>query len=274
MPRSKKALIITCEREPQNTEKRQLRLPAPLAVALIALLFTIATMFAFTVFYFVFYNNNDSKHTRDQMEAQYHKIQMLSKQLQGQEEYMKSLQTFFGKRMVDTLKEPVSPKTEVSNYEELSAELTENEQQLFNGGSEGINAKRGEKYKHDGLSVPFNAPIAGYVSQKFNKHVHEGTDIVAEKGSKIRACMQGKVVFSGYGKKDGQVIVLAHPGGWTSVYKHLKTISVKSGMYVKAGQAIGIVGNSGENSNGPHLHFELWQNGSPVNPATYITFKN
>lgn len=274
MPNPKKALIISLEQEPKNSNQRQFRLSIPFAAAIMALIFIMASLFAFTVFYVALYNENDGKLTRDKLEAQYYKIQVLNKQVQDQEEYMKSIQTFFGKRMVDTMSEPVSPKTQVSNYEELNVELTENERQLFNGSSEGNHVKNGETYKPGGLSVQFYAPISGYVSQKFNKNTHEGTDVVAEMGAKIRACKHGKVVFCGFGKKDGQVIVIAHPGGWTSVYKHLKTISVKSGMQVKDRQAIGLVGNSGENSNGPHLHFELWREGIPINPATHITFKN
>ena len=274
MPNLKKAVIISFESDPQHSEKRQYKFSLPSAVALITLVFILVAGLAFAVFYFAIYNENDSKLTREKLEAQYHKIQILHRQLRDQEDYMESIQTFLGKRMADTLSEPVSPKTQASNYEELSTELTENENQLFNGGSDNNKEKRGEKNTPDGVSMPFYAPISGYVSQKFSKNTHAGTDIVADKGSKIKACQQGKVLFCGYGKKDGQVVALAHPGGWTSVYKHLKSFSVKAGQQVKAGEPIGIVGNSGENSNGPHLHFELWNAGNPVDPATHITFKN
>ncbi|MBK6832904.1 MAG: M23 family metallopeptidase [Bacteroidetes bacterium] len=84
--------------------------------------------------------------------------------------------------------------------------------------------------------------------------------------------MDGTVVFAGFTSADGYVVQIQHSNNLVSVYKHNSEIAVRVGDYVKAGKPIAIIGNTGETSNGPHLHFELWYNGSPVNPQDYILF--
>ncbi|MBZ0242725.1 MAG: M23 family metallopeptidase, partial [Bacteroidales bacterium] len=70
----------------------------------------------------------------------------------------------------------------------------------------------------------------------------------------------------------GYIIGLQHAGNFFSVYKHNAVLLKKEGDFVKAGEAIAIVGDSGELSTGPHLHFELWFNGIPINPDDYLSF--
>jgi murein DD-endopeptidase MepM/ murein hydrolase activator NlpD len=121
--------------------------------------------------------------------------------------------------------------------------------------------------------VFFFPPIKGLVTTKFNTvDSHFGVDIVAPKDENIKATLGGKVVFSGWTSETGYVIAIQHDNNLLSVYKHNSTLLKKTGNMVKAGEPIAIIGNSGELTTGPHLHFELWYNGTPLNPADYMNF--
>jgi murein DD-endopeptidase MepM/ murein hydrolase activator NlpD len=111
------------------------------------------------------------------------------------------------------------------------------------------------------------------VSQGFDLKEHPAIDIVVPKDKTILACLAGTVVYSGYTQKDGFILILDHANGYLSVYKHNKTVLKKTGSRVQMNDPIAIAGNSGENSTGPHLHFELWYNQSAVNPEDYMRFK-
>lgn len=118
----------------------------------------------------------------------------------------------------------------------------------------------------------FGSPVLGVVSQEFNAANHPGIDIVTTKNETVKACLGGTVIYAGYTRKDGHIVILAHSGDYVSVYKHNKTILKKVGQKVQLGDPIAVVGNTGENTTGPHLHFELWYQQSPVNPKTYMQF--
>jgi murein DD-endopeptidase MepM/ murein hydrolase activator NlpD len=103
------------------------------------------------------------------------------------------------------------------------------------------------------------------------RHFHQGMDIRSKYGL-IRATKYGKVTFTGWSGGFGRAVIIAHPGGWKSLYGHLSRILVRPGQYVKQGQYIARSGNTGY-SSGPHLHFELIKEGSHVNPYRYLKFK-
>ena len=84
--------------------------------------------------------------------------------------------------------------------------------------------------------------------------------------------MDGIIIYSGYTKNDGNFIIIDHVGSYLSIYKHNKVNLKKTGQRVQLGDPIAIVGNTGENSTGPHLHFELWFEQRPVDPETFMTF--
>lgn len=104
--------------------------------------------------------------------------------------------------------------------------------------------------------------------QKNNREFHQGIDI-RSRYEWIRASKYGKVTYTGWLGGYGSTIVVAHPGGWKTLYGHLSRIIVKRGQYVKQGQPIGKSGNTGR-STGPHLHFEILKNGLHKNPYTYL----
>jgi murein DD-endopeptidase MepM/ murein hydrolase activator NlpD len=122
-------------------------------------------------------------------------------------------------------------------------------------------------------SAFFVSPIKGLVINGFGETTgHYGVDIVAAPSSRVSAVLDGMVVFSGWTVETGYVIQIQHPNNLISIYKHNEILLKEVGQVVKAGEAIARVGNSGELTSGPHLHFELWYNGSPLNPVDYIAF--
>ena len=119
----------------------------------------------------------------------------------------------------------------------------------------------------------FFPPVSGYISDTFNFQTkHFAVDLVANKNSKVSSVLSGTVVISDWSSDVGYVIGVQHKNNYLSFYKHNSILLKKVGDFVTAGEHIAIIGNSGEFSTGPHLHFELWHNGSPVNPLDYIKF--
>ncbi len=121
--------------------------------------------------------------------------------------------------------------------------------------------------------ITFFSPVSGIITNHFNlEEGHYGIDIVAESNETIKAVLEGTVIFSAWTLETGYVIGIQHQGNFISVYKHNATLLKKQGAYVNAGEPIAIIGDSGELTTGPHLHFELWYNGTPVNPEEYVSF--
>jgi murein DD-endopeptidase MepM/ murein hydrolase activator NlpD len=122
-------------------------------------------------------------------------------------------------------------------------------------------------------NVLFFVPLKGVVTNDFDPaQKHFGVDIVAKKDEAIKSVLDGTVVFSDWTVETGYVIVIQHPQNLVSVYKHNSALLKRQGEMVKAGEPIAIVGESGELKTGPHLHFELWSEGTPLNPKDYISF--
>ena len=120
----------------------------------------------------------------------------------------------------------------------------------------------------------FFPPVEGIVTQSFDeKKRHYGTDIVAKANAKVAAVLDGVVIFTDWTVKTGYVIQVQHTNDLISVYKHNSILLKKQGDYVRAGEVLGVVGNTGEESSGPLLHFELWRAGNPLNPENFIKFK-
>jgi murein DD-endopeptidase MepM/ murein hydrolase activator NlpD len=119
----------------------------------------------------------------------------------------------------------------------------------------------------------FFSPITGFISDHYNmKRGHYGVDVVAKTNEAVKNVADGSVVFASWTQDAGYVIMIQHRGNLISVYKHNAELLKKVGTFVNAGEIISIVGNSGEMTDGPHLHFELWYNGNPLNPEEFVTF--
>lgn len=123
--------------------------------------------------------------------------------------------------------------------------------------------------------VSFFKPMSGIVTNRFNREAkHYGIDIVAENNTMIKATADGTVVYSDWTVENGYSIGIQHNGNLFSTYKHNAVLLKEEGDFVSAGDPIAIYGNSGSQSTGPHLHFELWYNGTPLNPEVYISFES
>ncbi|MFY0607927.1 MAG: M23 family metallopeptidase [Cyclobacteriaceae bacterium] len=117
------------------------------------------------------------------------------------------------------------------------------------------------------------SPVEGIVTDGFNpKTDHFGVDIVAKENEPVKCAADGVVVFSSWTLDSGYVIGIQHRGNLISIYKHNSELFKNVGSFVSGGEIIAIIGNTGELTSGPHLHFELWQNGNPVNPQEFVSF--
>ena len=121
--------------------------------------------------------------------------------------------------------------------------------------------------------IHFFSPVKGVVSQNFNRgENHFGVDLVSSANSMISSVLNGTVIFSGWTLETGYVIYVQHEADLVSVYKHNAELLKQTGDKVDAGEAIAIIGNTGELTSGPHLPFELWHNGTTLNTLEYIDF--
>ncbi len=119
----------------------------------------------------------------------------------------------------------------------------------------------------------FFAPVKGAVTTSYSAaEEHYGVDVAAPESEAVKSTLDGTVISAGWSPDNGYVIQIQHSNNIVSVYKHNSVLLKKTGQFVKAGEPIAIVGTSGEQSTGPHLHFELWYNGISLDPQDYISF--
>ncbi len=119
----------------------------------------------------------------------------------------------------------------------------------------------------------FMPPVSGEITSIFDlQKNHFGVDVSAPKNTAVKTAADGVVISAGYTVETGYSLAIQHPNNVVTMYKHNSVLLKTTGANVKAGEAIALIGNSGENTSGPHLHFELWYKGRPVNPVDYINF--
>ncbi len=117
-------------------------------------------------------------------------------------------------------------------------------------------------------------PVKGVISSGYDSELkHYAVDVVTEKDEPVKAAADGTIIFASWTADTGHVLIIEHTNDLITVYKHNASLSKEQGDLVKAGEVIATVGNTGELTTGPHLHFELWNNGYPINPTNYIDFK-
>ena len=125
----------------------------------------------------------------------------------------------------------------------------------------------------DIANVFFFSPVKGEVTEHFDlNQKHYGIDLVTAPDSPVLAAMEGTVIMASWTYETGNVLAIQHAHGLTTFYKHNSVLLKKVGDQVDVGEAIAIVGSTGELTSGPHLHFELWHKGRPLNPADYVVF--
>ena len=124
------------------------------------------------------------------------------------------------------------------------------------------------------LGIPqLISPLEGIITSNFdNVGGHYAIDIAAPANTPIKTCFEGTVIFADWTSETGNIIIVQHENNLISAYKHNSALLKEVGEFVRSGEAIAIIGNSGENSTGPHLHFELWYEGAPIDPQGFIKF--
>jgi murein DD-endopeptidase MepM/ murein hydrolase activator NlpD len=133
-----------------------------------------------------------------------------------------------------------------------------------------ISEPNNERYLGDSYFFP---PIKGVVTSIFDPiKDHFGIDIVAKENEAVKSIADGTVIFSGWTLGTGYVIGIQHANELISIYKHNSVILKSVGDVIKGGEIVSIIGNTGELTTGPHLHFEIWYKGSPLNPQDFISF--
>lgn len=121
------------------------------------------------------------------------------------------------------------------------------------------------------VAFPASFPTTGYVTQGFEPgRGHLGMDIAGKAGTTIIAAADGYVVFAGWTQMDGHMLILSHSGGYLTFYKHAQSLTRTAGAFVRRGDPIGTLGDTGETSQGPHVHFEIWKDGSPRDPSLFM----
>jgi murein DD-endopeptidase MepM/ murein hydrolase activator NlpD len=202
------------------------------------------------------------------------KADSLERELQQWKIYLSNLHTILRGESPDNLES--LPDTSV-RYREITftrsmedslLRLQIEEEELFN-----LSVLESKKGAIKLSSLHFFPPVKGVVTNSFNiQQSHFGVDVVASPNEVVVAIADGTVILSSWTLETGYVLQLQHEGSLISVYKHNSKLLKLTGTKVKAGEAIAIIGNSGEFTTGPHLHFELWHNGTPINPEQYIVF--
>ena len=145
--------------------------------------------------------------------------------------------------------------------------------QLINPAQRMIPAQtaKSETGERSAVSFPAILPTEGYMTRGFEpEYNHYGLDIAGKIGTLIIAAADGNVVFSGWTYNDGYIVIISHTSGFLSFYKHNQTLLKSAGSFVRRGEPIATLGNSGTTSLGPHLHFEIWKDGIPVDPSIYM----
>lgn len=118
---------------------------------------------------------------------------------------------------------------------------------------------------------PVIMPTEGYITRGYDPNQrHFGMDVAGKSGTPVSAAAEGYLIFSGWTNEDGYMMILSHAGGFLTFYKHNQTLLKSANSFVKRGEPIALMGNSGATSSGPHLHFEIWKDGAPVDPLQYI----
>jgi murein DD-endopeptidase MepM/ murein hydrolase activator NlpD len=134
-------------------------------------------------------------------------------------------------------------------------------QELFSGHAENDRKK----------TYYFEKPVNGFISRDFNPEKgHMGIDFVVKTGTPIYASASGYVIFSDFTVKDGNMLIINHPDNYITVYKHCSALLKKERETVIQGEIIALSGNTGEITTGPHLHFEIWKNGQPIDPKKVL----
>lgn len=203
-----------------------------------------------------------------------YKLDSLESELEIRDRYFESINTII--RGGTPVSYENTQDTSIT-YQEITFDKSEHdsllrqqieEEELFN-----LTLLNSGTNRTDFSSIHFYPPIKGLVTNAFNpSENHYGTDIVTASNKVVVAALDGTVIIANWTLETGYVVQIQHDNNLVSIYKHNSELLKKVGNHVTAGEAIAIIGNSGELTSGPHLHFELWHNGTPIDPEDYVAF--
>ena len=202
------------------------------------------------------------------------KADSLEQTLSARDWYMKNLVNVFSGKTEGKTDKPT--KDTSGKFQKVNTKPTENDLQFRKDvENEPASIKfAGSNIKKNALAnYLFFSPIKGLITESFSvSEEHYGVDVVAKKDALIKSTLDGTIIYSGFTPSEGYILQIQHDNNLISIYKHNSSVLKKMGDKVKSGEAIAIIGNTGELSKGPHLHFELWHNGLPINPEEFIVF--
>lgn len=222
---------------------------------------------------------------RNKINELYFKTDSLNKELDSRNLWIDNVQKIFSGEMDSLYSYKEAEDTLKLNVDTIDLSFITEEDQKLRDEVEGqmelddLNNKitnsdfKGENLIFSNLNLKnhLEPPLNGVVIKGFSiEDDHLGVDIAAKDDEKIRAIYDGVVILSEWNPKTGYVIAIQHPGDMISFYKHNSVLMKKRGTFVTKGEPIAIIGSSGELSTGPHLHFELWKNGTIQDPTKYI----
>ena len=117
----------------------------------------------------------------------------------------------------------------------------------------------------------FIKPVNGFLSRRFDPDKgHMGFDFVVKEGTPVYSASGGYVIFSNFTVDDGYMIIINHRDGYSSIYKHCSALLKEERENVEQGELIALSGNTGNHTTGPHVHFEIWKDGKPIDPEKYF----
>ena len=211
---------------------------------------------------------------RQQIILNYMLVDSLENEIKTRDNYFEKISTLF-QGEVPAEESPVENtgglKTHEVKFRNLNADSIFEENLLEE--KQNLTISNNPKRLPSIANVHFFTPLRGLITNKFNKKTeHLAVDVVGKLNARISSVLDGTVIFAGWTMDTGYSIYVQHENNIVSAYKHNGELLKASGDKVKAGDVIAIMGNSGEMTTGPHLHFELWHNGIALDPETYIDF--
>lgn len=199
-------------------------------------------------------------------------VDSLEMELQKRDQFFKGIQSIMAGEVPedDQTMQAEAPTTNIE-FQEYNHDSVFQDELLAEQLS--LSLKNDNSYATSLNQMHFFIPVRGVVTEHFKAEPdHYGIDLVSEANARISAVLDGTVIFSGWTLNTGYVIYIQHESDLVSVYKHNAELLKKAGEKVKAGEAIAIIGNTGEMSSGSHLHFELWHDGTALDPEKFIDF--
>lgn len=243
-----------------------------LSVIIISIL--VSLLFVFTPFGLLLPSKKNSELSRELFQNAI-LLDSLKKEIRIRDQYFENIQNIMLGRKINNY-----DNVQDTSYRHTRLEFTRSKhdsilrQQIEKEEKQNLSVIKNKKTGTINLkNLHFFVPVKGIVTNGFDpENEHMAIDIVAQPNEPILATLEGTVTLATWSLTEGYIIIIQHNYNIVSIYKHNSTLLKKVGDHVSAGEPIAIIGNTGELSTGPHLHFEIWYNGTSINPEDYIAF--